>query len=103
MYVFTQRTKFPQMSRWAYTIAGYSCKIVYCPGAQHHVPDLLSRQITAVRTGLDSLDKTALRHAQLRDLLWRDVMGYLEERGLPRRRIPLPLGEFELQNGVIYP
>lgn len=29
-------------------------------------------------------------------------MGYLEEKGLPQRRIPLPLGEFELQDGVIY-
>lgn len=34
--------------------------------------------------------------------MWRDVILLLEERSLPKRRIPLPIDEFELKDGCLY-
>ncbi|XP_037783488.1 uncharacterized protein LOC119579649 [Penaeus monodon] len=69
-------------------------------GTQHRVPDQLSRAVAA--TELHKRDPDDLRRHQLEDPLWKEVIGYLEERTLPHRRLPLSLEEFELRDGVLY-
>nr|XP_027235388.1 uncharacterized protein LOC113826699 [Penaeus vannamei] len=60
-------------------------------------PDQLSRAVAATETNRDPDD--ARRH-QLEDPCGK--IEYLEERNLPRRRLPLTLEEFELRDGVLY-
>ncbi|ROT73942.1 zf-CCHC and Asp protease 2 and rve domain containing ing protein [Penaeus vannamei] len=60
----------------------------------------LSRAVAA--TELHNRDPDDLRRHQLEDPLWKEVIEYLEERNLPRRRLPLTLEEFELRDGVLY-
>ncbi|XP_063604147.1 uncharacterized protein LOC134779795 [Penaeus indicus] len=71
----------------------------YKPGASHHLPDLLSRKVTAI--GSD-LDPQQVAEAQQNDPLWREVIDHHRERRAPRRRLPFPLDEFELRDGLLY-
>ncbi|ROT73944.1 hypothetical protein C7M84_007587 [Penaeus vannamei] len=66
----------------------------------HRAPDQLSRAVAA--TELHNRDPDDLRRHQLEDPLWKEVIEYLEERYLPRRRLPLTLEEFELRDGILY-
>jgi len=47
-------------------------------------------------------DPKTMRSEQLKDPMWHDIVAFLEEKATPRRKSPLPLDEFELQNGVLY-
>ena len=99
-YVFSRKTKSPRMSRWSHELSFYQYRLLYKKGASHHVPDLLSRAVNAIDLG--NPDPEQIREAQMEDPLWREVIQYLEEQALPRHRIPLALGEFELKDGVLY-
>lgn len=99
-FVFTKTTKSPRMSRWAYELSGYSFRILYKPGTSHHVPDMLSRNISSL--SMSNPDPKTMRSEQLKDPMWHDIVAFLEEKATPRRKSPLPLDEFELQNGVLY-
>lgn len=39
---------------------------------------------------------------QQNDPLWNDIILYLRERRVLRRRIPFPLDEFKLKDGLLY-
>ncbi|ROT61463.1 hypothetical protein C7M84_020752 [Penaeus vannamei] len=88
------------MSRWSHEIASYDCKIIYKPGAAHHVPDLLSRAVAAI--DLSSIDPDQFRMLQLEDPLRCDIIQFVEGKALPRVKIPASLDEFEVNNGVLY-
>jgi len=100
VYVFTKKTKSPRMSRWAYELSGYSFNILYKPGTSHHIPDMLSRNISAV--SIADPDPKTMRSEQLKDPMWHEIIAYLEEKAVPNRKPPRPLEEFDLQNGVLY-
>ncbi|XP_037774491.1 uncharacterized protein K02A2.6-like [Penaeus monodon] len=91
------------MTRWAHELTFYDFELLYKPGRVHHVPDLLSRQITPI-ADLDSplLQPDLVERHQRDDPLWQQLIEYLEEGRLPPRRIPLPLDQFELQDRVLY-
>lgn len=99
-YVFHRKTKSLRMTRWSHELSFYNYRLRYKPGAAHQVPDCLSRDVAAITA--PTLDPTEVREAQLQDPLWRELMQYLEERGLPRRKLPLPVEEFEIKDGVLY-
>jgi len=100
VYVFTRKTKSARMSRWAYELSHYQFQITYKQGVQHKVPDMLSRSVGQI--DLADVDPTAMREEQLKDSLLLEIIEYLEERSLPKRKLPLALDEFSLQNGVLY-
>ncbi|ROT79444.1 hypothetical protein C7M84_001819 [Penaeus vannamei] len=99
-FIFKRPTKSAKMSRWSHEIASYDCKIIYKPGAAHHVPDLLSRAVAAI--DLSSIDPDQFRMLQLEDPLCRDIIQFVEGKALPRVKIPASLDEFEVNNGVLY-
>jgi len=99
-YVFSRKTKSLRMTRWSHELSFYNYILKYKQGTQHRVPDQLSRAVAA--TELHNRDPDDLRRHQLEDPLWKEVIEYLEERNLPRRRLPLTLEEFELRDGVLY-
>jgi len=98
-FVFHRRTKSPRMSKWSHELSNYQYKLLYKKGSSNHVPDCLSR---VANIDASALDPQKVRDAQLKDPLWREVIQYLEERAVPRRKLPLPLEEFELINGILY-
>lgn len=71
----------------------------YEPGASHQVPDLLSRPVAAIGEEA-SLEADYLKEAYRRDPPWRGVVEYLQEKAVPRRK--LPLNEFELKDGGLF-
>jgi len=99
-FIFKRPTKSAKMSRWSHEIASYDCKIIYKPGAAHHVPDLLSRAVAAI--DLSSIDPDQFRMLQLEDPLRCDIIQFVEGKALPRVKIPASLDEFEVNNGVLY-
>jgi len=99
-YIFTRKTKSPRMTRWACELSHYQFKIVYKQGIQHRVPDMLSRSVAQI--DLANVDPTTMREEQMKDPLWQEVINYLEEKNLPKKKIPLTLDEFTLQDGVLY-
>lgn len=99
-YIFSRKTKSPRMSRFSHELSFYNYQLIYNKGAQHYVPDLLSRAVATVNLG--DTEPASIRAAQQDDPLWKDVISYLEEEQFPRTKIPLPIGEFELQRGVLY-
>ncbi|XP_063599491.1 uncharacterized protein LOC134775811 [Penaeus indicus] len=98
-FVFHRRTKSPRMSKWSYELSNYQYKFLYKKGSSNHVPDCLSH---VANIDASALDPQNVRDAQLKDPLWREVIRYLEEKAVPRRKLPLPLEEFELINGILY-
>jgi len=99
IHVFRQPTKSIRMTRWSHELSFYNYVIKYKPGASHHLPDLLSRKVVAIDA---DFDPQQVAEAQNNDPLWRDVIDYLKERRIPRRKIPLPLDEFELRDDLLY-
>ena len=99
-YIFSKKTKCYRMSRWSHELSDYVYRIIYKKGSSHHVPDLLSRNIAAV--DITNIDSASLREQQLSDPLWSDVIGYLEGKSFPKRKIPSALDEFELADGLLY-
>ncbi|XP_037773238.1 uncharacterized protein LOC119568908 [Penaeus monodon] len=74
------------MSKWSHELSNYQYKLLYKKGSSNHVPDCLSRVANIDASALDP----------------QKVIQYLEERAVPRRKLPLPLEEFELINGILY-
>ena len=99
-YVFSRKTKSPRMSRFSHELSYYDYQLIYKKGSQNNVPDLLSRAVATVNLG--DINPASVRAAQEEDPLWREIIHYLEEERLPRRKIPLPIAEFELHKGVLY-
>ncbi|XP_037774031.1 uncharacterized protein LOC119570303 [Penaeus monodon] len=82
------------MTRWSHELSFYSYTLTYKPGASHYMPDLLSRKISPID---EILNPQTVAAAQQEDPLWNEVRDYLQERRMPRQRIPLNLEEFELR------
>ena len=99
-YVFSRKTKSPRMSRYSHDLSYYDYQLIYKKGSQNNVPDLLSRAVATV--DLAKVDPDSVRTAQEQDPLWREIIHYLEEEKLPRRKLPLPIAEFELCQGALY-
>lgn len=99
-YVFKRKTKSPRLSRYAHDLSHYQYELLYKQGAVNHVPDLLSRPCAAV--DITQMDPAKLKEAQMADPLWSEVISYLQEKSLPKKRLPLALSEFELQQDVLY-
>jgi len=99
-YIFKRKTKSPRLSRYAHDLSHYQYELLYKQGAVNHVPDLLSRPCAVV--DITNMEPTKLREAQMADPLWAEVISYLQEESLPKKRLPLALSEFELQQGVLY-
>lgn len=99
IHVFKRPTKSIRMTRWSHELSFYNYFIKYKPGASHHLPDLLSRKVAAIDS---DFDPQQVAEAQRDDPLWREVIEYLRERRAPRRRLPFPLDEFELRDGLLY-
>jgi len=97
--VFKKPTRSPRMTRWGHELALYNYDLKYKPGAVNRVPDLLSRKINLID---DPLSPQVVANAQGEDPLWREIIAYLRERRPPRRRLPLPLEEFEMRDGLLY-
>lgn len=100
VHVFTRKTKSVRMSHWAYELSHFQFKIFYKQGVQHKVPDMPSRSIGQI--DLADVDPTAMREEQLKDSLLIEIIEYLEEKNMLKRKITLALHEFSLQNGVLY-
>ena len=74
---------------------------MYKKGANHYVPDLLSRSVASV--DLATQDTAVLREEQLKDPNLAALIRYLEgDRGPPQDRPAAPLDEFALRDGVLY-
>ena len=99
-YIFKRPTRSAKMSRWSHELASYDCKVTYKQGAVHHMPDLLSRAVTAI--DLATVDPEQFRTLQLEDPMCRDLINFLESKSVPRVKIPAALDEFELREGVVY-
>lgn len=99
VHVFAQRTKSLRMTRWSHELSFYSYTLTYKPGASHYMPDLLSRKISPID---EILNPQTVAAAQQEDPLWNEVRDYLQERRMPRQRIPLNLEEFELRGDLLY-
>jgi len=99
-YIFKRPTRSARMSRWSHEIASYNCKVIYKPGAAHHVPDMLSRAVATI--DLSAVNPEQFRTMQLRDPMCRDLIEFLEGQRVPRAKIHAALDEFELKDGVLY-
>ncbi|XP_042882480.1 uncharacterized protein LOC122259651 [Penaeus japonicus] len=99
VYVFKQVTKSIRMTRWSHELSFYQYELRYKPGASHHVPDLLSRAVAATSLVMDA---QKIAEEQQKDPLWTEIIQYLQEQRLPRRRTPFPLEEFEVSDGLLY-
>jgi len=99
-YIFKRPTKSARMSRWSHEISSYDCKVIYKPGAAHHVPDLLSQAVAPIN--LSSVDPILFRTIQLEDPLCRELIEFVEGKGLPRVKIRASLDQFEVEDGVLY-
>lgn len=99
VHIFSRKTKSLRMTRWSHELSFYNYKLIYKPGASHHVPDLLSRKISSID---EILDPQTVAAAQQEDPLWSEIRDYLQERRVPRQRIPLNLEEFEMRDNLLY-
>jgi hypothetical protein len=88
------------MTRFAHDLSFYDFNIRYKEGPTNHVPDLLSRQVAKLT--ITDLSPERLAAEQEADPLLSDVRKYLVEGTLPKKKLPLPLCEFELKDNVVY-
>jgi len=100
VYIFSRKTKSPRMTRFAHDLSFYDFNIRYKEGPTNHVPDLLSRQVAKLT--ITDLSPEKLAAEQDADPLLNDVRKYLVDGTLPRKKLPLPLCEFELKDNVVY-
>ena len=100
-YIFSRKTKSPRMSRFSHELSYYTYKIVYKKGANHHVPDLLSRSVAPV--DLATQNPAILREEQLKDPHLAALIRFLDgDQGPPQDRPAAPLDDFALRDGVLY-
>lgn len=113
--VFRKRTHCPRMSRYILEMRDYIYKIQYKKGANHNVPDMLSRPVGAVRDLHEEdltpstdvrflgLTKDKIREAQRQDKRFRKLIQFLEGESLPGRTPGNKLFyHFELREGILY-
>lgn len=100
VYIFKQRTKSPRMTRYAHDLSFYDFDIRYKEGPTNYVPDLLSRQVAPV--DVNELSAEKLAEEQHEDLKFKDILCYLKEGTVPKKKLPMPLSDFELKDGVLY-
>jgi len=98
--VFTRKTKSPRMTRYAHDLSFYNFSIRYKEGPTNHVPDLLSRQVASLVIADNSSQKLAME--QEKDPQLADIRRYLKDGKVPRKKLPLPVAEFELKDDVVY-
>ena len=113
--VFKKRTHCPRMSRYILEMRDYTYQIVYKKGAQHTVPDMLSRPVGVIRdlkekdlqsstnTQFLGLTMDAIKTAQREDKVWTKLIQFLEGEDMPKK-VPgnKPFHNFELINQVLY-
>lgn len=87
------------MTRSGHELALYNYDLKYKPGTVNRVPDLLSHKVSVID---DPLSPQIIANALQENPLWREIIAYLRERRPPRRRLPLPLEEFKMQDGLLY-
>jgi len=100
VYVFSRKTKSPRMTRFAHDLSFYNFTIQYKEGPANCVPDLLSRQVAKLT--ITELSPEKLAEEQGADPQLADIRRYLTDGTLPKKKLPLPLNDFELKDGVLY-
>jgi len=100
VYVFSRKTKSPRMTRFAHDLSFYDFSIRYKEGPTNKVPDLLSRQVAKLT--ITELSPESLAEEQKADPQLAEICSYLEGGNLPTKKLPLPLADFELKEGVLY-
>lgn len=88
------------MTRYAHDLSFYDFDIKYKEGPTNHVPDLLLHQIAPV--DVNELSAEQLAKAQHQDPKFRETLCYLQEGTVPKRKLPIPLSDFELKDVVLY-
>jgi len=100
VYIFKHRTKSPRMTRFAHDLSFYDFEIRYKEGPTNHVPDLLSRQVAV--TDVNHMSPQDLALEQSKDPKLQSLISYLRDGTVPKRKLPTPLSDFELKEGVLY-
>lgn len=112
-WIFKRKTKCPRMSRYILELRDYSFTIRYKKGAQHSVPDALSRPVCAINQTLDPTQMSSVKFlgltcknivsAQREDKIWTKVIRYLEGGHLPKKITGnCPIVAFELHDKLLY-
>lgn len=104
VHIFKKKTRCPRMSRWGYELSAHSYQILYKPGASHHVPDVLSRNVAAINVdvNIENVNNEKLREYQLEENRWKEIIEYLEGEKLPCHKPSRPIDEFEMKDGVLH-
>jgi len=100
VYVFSRKTKSPRMTRFAHDLSFYNFTIRYKEGPANYVPDLLSRQVAKLT--ITELSPEKLAEEQGADPQLADIRRYLMDGTVPKKKLPIPLSDFEMKDGVLY-
>ncbi|XP_037783691.1 uncharacterized protein LOC119579918 [Penaeus monodon] len=100
VYVFSRKNKSPRMTRFAHDLSFYNFTIRYKEGPANCVPDLLSRQVAKLT--ITELSPEKLAEEQGADPQLADIRRYLMDGTVPKKKLPIPLSDFEMKDGVLY-
>ena len=98
--VFQHRTKSPRMTRYAHDLSFYDFEIRYKEGPTNYVPDLLSRHVASVN--INDINPQELAKLQGQDAKFEEILGYLLQGKVPKKKLPSALSDFEMKDGILY-